>query len=100
MDKASYDAFRKQQEKYILEGIKHWEDKHKQMIKEMGKSMQFRDLFVDQKMEPLYPERPIHPFTELTSREQWREWRENDEQEYCGQSANGRECHTEIALLH
>lgn len=39
MDKASYDAFRKQQEKYILEGIKHWEDKHKQMIKEMGKSM-------------------------------------------------------------
>ena len=39
MDKANFDAFRKQQEKYILEGIKGWENKHKQMIKEMGKSM-------------------------------------------------------------
>ena len=39
MDKADYEAFRKQQEKYILDGIKSWENKHKQMIKEMGKSM-------------------------------------------------------------
>ena len=39
MDKANYDAFRKQQQKYILDGIKYWEDKHKQMIKEMGQSM-------------------------------------------------------------
>ena len=37
MDKANYEAFRKQQEKYILDGIKSW--KHKQTIKEMGKSM-------------------------------------------------------------
>ena len=39
MDKANYEAFRKHQEKYILDGIKSWENKHKQMIKEMGKSM-------------------------------------------------------------
>ena len=34
LDKANYDKFRKQQESFILGGIKEWEEKHKRMIKE------------------------------------------------------------------
>ena len=34
LDKKNYDQFRKQQETYILGGIKEWEEKHKKMIKE------------------------------------------------------------------
>lgn len=32
LDKGNYDTFRKQQETYILAGIKEWEEKHKKMV--------------------------------------------------------------------
>lgn len=34
LDQKNYDQFRKQQETFILGGIKEWEEKHKKMIKE------------------------------------------------------------------
>ncbi|KAK8802613.1 hypothetical protein WA171_006289, partial [Blastocystis sp. BT1] len=36
MDKDNWDKFRQQQQTYILSGIKEWEEKHKQMIKELN----------------------------------------------------------------
>lgn len=35
MDIKNFDAFRKQEHTYIMSEIKKWEDKHKEMIKEM-----------------------------------------------------------------
>lgn len=38
MDKVNVEKFRQQQQQYILSGIKKWEEKHKQMIKELNQS--------------------------------------------------------------
>lgn len=35
IEKKHYDAFRKQEQNYILSEIKMWDDKHKEMIKEL-----------------------------------------------------------------
>lgn len=35
IEKKHYDAFRKQEQDYILSEIKMWDDKHKEMIKEL-----------------------------------------------------------------